>query len=145
MNKPSLNTFHGYFVQQEQDINPTRAKAKCDDFKILFLKCKDYEQHTDFEIKTVKNPNGEESKKEIDRLRKARRMFMLQLLWKHLNSDDATKYLYPSMMFFLYILLLFPVSVACVERLFFKTKLIKTCLQNQLPQVHLDQLQQRAQ
>ena len=39
------------------------------------------------------------------------------------------------MMFFL----LFPVSVACVERLFSKMKLIKTRLRSQLSQGHLDQ------
>ena len=55
MDNASLNIFHGYFVQQELDITPTRVKAEWDDFKILmFLKCKYYEHHIDFEINTVK-------------------------------------------------------------------------------------------
>ena len=57
-------TFHGYFVQQEPDINPTRAKAEWDDFKILmFLKRKDYKHPINIETKAVKNPNSEEGKK----------------------------------------------------------------------------------
>ena len=111
MDKASLNIFHGYFVQQELNVNPTRAKAEWDDFKILmFFKCKYYEHHIDFEINTVKNPNSEEGKKEIDRLHKARRMSMSQLPWKNLNNNGTTKCLCVSM-FFLYILLLFPISV----------------------------------
>ena len=58
------NTFHGNFVQQETDVNPTRVKAEWDDFIILmFLKRKDYEHHIDIEIKAVKNPTSEEGKK----------------------------------------------------------------------------------
>ena len=65
---------------------------------------------------------------------------MEKLLWKNLNDDDTTKSVYPSMMFFLYVLLLFPVSVAHVERLSSNMKLIKIRLRTQLSQVHLDQL-----
>ena len=123
------------------DINPTKAKAEWDDFKLLmFLKCKDYEHHIDIEIKAVTNPTSEEGKKEIGGLHKARIMFMPQLLWKNLTDSDTTKSLYPSLIFFLYIFLLFPVSVACVERLFSKMKFIKTHLRSQLSLVHLGQL-----
>ena len=132
------NTFHGNSVQQQLDINPARAKAEWDDFKILFLKCKDYEQHIDTEIKAAKNLTSEEGKKETDSLHKARRMFTPQLLWRNLNDNDTTKSLYPSM-FSLHIVTLL-VSEACVEKLFSKMKLIKTCLRSQLSQVHLDQL-----
>ena len=31
------NTFHGNFVQQELDINTTKAKAEWDDFKMLMF------------------------------------------------------------------------------------------------------------
>ena len=70
------NIFHRNFVQQEPGINLAKVKAEWDDFKTLFLKCKDYERHIDTEIKAVKNPTSEEGKKEIDMLRKAWRMFM---------------------------------------------------------------------
>ena len=39
-----------------------------------------------------------------------------------------------------YYLLLFLLSTACVERLFFKMKLIKTCLRNNLSQSTLENL-----
>ena len=75
-------TFHGYFVRQQPDIDPTRAKAEWDDFKILmFLKRKDYKHPIDTETKAVKNPNSEEGKKEIKCLCKARKMFIS--LWKN--------------------------------------------------------------
>ena len=35
---------------------------------------------------------------------------------------------------------LYPLSVACIERVFMKMKLIKTCLPNHLAQVQFDQL-----
>ena len=47
---------------------------------------------------------------------------------------------YPSCMLLLELLFLFPLSVACVERVFSKMKLIKTRLRNKLLQVSLDPL-----
>ena len=97
-------------------------------FKYCFW---NYEHHADIEIKAVKYPPSEEGKKGIDGIRKAR-MFMPQLLWKNLNNDvrhsnrDTAKCLYSSMIFFLFILPLFPISVACAERFFSKMKLTKT-------------------
>ena len=73
--------------------------------EILFKK----KHYVNFEIKAVKNPTTEEGGKKIDRLEKL--------------NDDARKCLNPPMMFFLYILLLSPVSVACVEKLLSKMKL----------------------
>ena len=55
------------------------------------MKSKDYEHHIDIEIRAVENPTNEEGKKEIDSLRKARRMFIPQLLWKFLNDNETTK------------------------------------------------------
>ena len=49
------------------------------------------------------------------------------------------KQLYPNLFFFLCMLNIFPLSVACVERLFLRMKLIKTCLKYQLSQVRLNQ------
>ena len=48
--------------------------------------------------------------------------------------------LYPGCMYLLKLSLIFPLSVACVERLFSKVKLIKTGLQNQLGQLSLESL-----
>ena len=80
------NTFDVNFVQLEPDVNPTRAKAEQDDFRILMLlKHKNYEHHIDFEIKAAKNSTSEKSKKEIDRLPKPRRTFTPQLMWKKLK------------------------------------------------------------
>ena len=48
--------------------------------------------------------------------------------------------LYPNLFFLLYLLNIFPLSVASVERLFLRMKLIKMHLRNQLSQVRLDKL-----
>ena len=62
------------------------------------------------------------------------------MLWESVSNDGTTSDLFPSIKFLFYMLLIFPISVACVERLFSKMKLIKTRLRNQLSQVRLDQL-----
>ena len=43
-------------------------------------------------------------------------------------------------MYLLCLLNTFPISAACVKRLFLKMKLLKTCLRSKLGQVKLDQL-----
>ena len=48
--------------------------------------------------------------------------------------------LYPGCMHLLKLLLMFPLSVACVERLISKMKLMKTRLRNQLGETTLDRL-----
>ena len=61
-------------------------------------------------------------------------------LWADLSVNYVCTSLYPSCMPLLELLLLFPLSVASVERVLSKMKLIKTRLRNKLPQVSLDSL-----
>ena len=134
------DTFKGVTVTQEPDIAPAAALAEWDGFKLLmFLKRQSHEELIDTKIAAVKNP-GKEGKDEVESLYKMRKKFTPQLLWELFAKDSTTEALYPSMMFLFYMLLIFPVSAACVERLFSKMKLIKTRLRNQLSQVRLDQL-----
>ena len=93
-----------------------------------------YQQSIDIKILKAKSKDEKES------LQKRRSQYKPSLLWKDLNYDDVFKSLYPSCMHLLDLSLLFPLSVACVERLFSKMKLIKTRLRNQLSQVSLDSL-----
>ena len=134
------DTFKGVTVTQEPDIAPAAALAEWDGFKLLmFLKRQSHEELIDTKIAAVKN-SGKEGKDEVESLYKMRKKFTPQLLWELFAKDSTTEALYPSMMFLFYMLLIFPVSAACVERLFSKMKLIKTRLRNQLSQVRLDQL-----
>ena len=51
-----------------------------------------------------------------------------------MKIDDTLSSVYPKHYKLIYYLLLFPQSTACIERLFFKMKLIKTRLRNNLRQ-----------
>ena len=57
-----------------------------------------------------------------------------------MNLDETICSVYPNCYKFFYYLLLFPLSTACVERLFSKMKLIKTRLRNILSQSTLENL-----
>ena len=61
-------------------------------------------------------------------------------LLKEMNLDKTICSVYPNCYKLFYYLLLFPLSTACVERLFSKMKLIKTCLRNHLSQSTLKNL-----
>ena len=80
------------------------------------------------------------SKENKESLRLSRSQYTPSKLWSDLNVDYVCKSLYPSCMLLLELSLLFPLSVACVERVFSKMKLIKTRLRNKLSQVSLDSL-----
>ena len=134
------DTFKGNVVSQEADIDLLKSKAEWSGFKLMiYLKREAYEKNIDMKIAAVQNP-GNEGNAEVERLHKVRKQFTPQMLWESVSNDGTTSDLFPSMKFLFYMLLIFPISVACVERLFSKMKLIKTRLRNQLSQVHLDQL-----
>ena len=82
----------------------------------------------------------EKSKENKESLRLSRSQYTPSKLWSDLNVDYVCKSLYPSCMLLSELSLLFPLSVACVERVFSKMKLIKTRLCNKLSQVSLDSL-----
>ena len=61
-------------------------------------------------------------------------------LLKEMKIDNTLSSAYPNCYKLFYYLLLFPLSTACVERLFSKMKLIKTHLRNNLSQSTLENL-----
>ena len=56
------------------------------------------------------------------------------------KADTAFQELYPNCYKLLYLLMIFSLSAACVERFFSKLKLVKTRLRNQLSQTTLESL-----
>ena len=77
----------------------------------------------------------EKSKESKKSLRLSKSQYMPSKLWVDLRVDYVCKLLYPSCMLLLELSLLFPLSVACAERVFSKIKLIKTRLHNKHSQV----------
>ena len=56
------------------------------------------------------------------------------------DADTIFQELYPNCYKLLYLLMVFPISVACVERFFSTLKLVKTSLKNQLSKTTLGSL-----
>lgn len=124
----------------EADVNADKTKAEWLGFKNLMFQKRQAHYHSiDAKIAAVKSPDSE-GKDLVLQLRKERNSFSPKMLWDSFSDDDTVKELFPNMMYLLYLLNIFPISVACVERLFSKMKLIKTRLRNKLAQVKLDQL-----
>ena len=71
---------------------------------------------------------------------KSREEYTPSLLFKDLQHDRVCQELFPCCMYLLELSIMFPLSVSCIERLFLRMKLIKTCLKNQLSQTSLDSL-----
>ena len=98
----------------------------------MFEKRKAYREKVDRKIAMAK------SQDEIKELRKIRLSYTP--FWKDCIHETALEELYPNCLKLLYLLTIFPISAACVERLFSKMKLVKTRLQNQLKQSTLESL-----
>jgi hypothetical protein len=133
------DTFKGKRNTQDPDINILKADDEWLGFKELMFKKKEAHQNK-LTIRITSAIHNKKNQEEIKKLQTERESYTPKLLWEELTSDPCANQLYPSMMFLLKMLLLFPVSVACCERLFSKLKLVKTRLRNQLSQIHLDQL-----
>ena len=52
-------------------------------------------------------------------------MFLAKLLWESFSNDNPTRQVYLNLFFLLYMLNIFLLSAACVERFFSRMKLIK--------------------
>ena len=74
------------------------------------------------------------SQDEIKELRKIRLTYTPSSFWEDCIHDTVLEELYPNCLKLLYLLMIFPISAACVERLFSKMELVKTRLRNQLKQ-----------
>ena len=55
-------------------------------------------------------------------------------------NDKACAIIFPNCLKLLHLMLIFPLSTACVQRFFSKMKLVKTRIRNQLSQVNLENL-----
>ena len=102
----------------------------------MYLKRGAHRRKIDIEIQSFKD--GESEKK--DEALKLRKNFRPHGLFKETNLDETICSVYHNCYKLFYYLLLFPLSTACLERLFSKMKLIKTRFRNNLSQSTLENL-----
>ena len=117
---------------QKADLDKIATLTEFEGFKqTMFEKRKSYREMIDVKIKT--------DQQEIKKLRKQSQQYTPSMLYY--DTDTVFQELYPNCYKLLYLLMIFPLSVACVERFFFsKLKLVKTELRNQLSQTTLESL-----
>ena len=99
----------------------------------MFEKRKSYREMID-----VKIIESTEDQEEIKRLRKQRQQYTPSMVYY--DADTVFQELYPTCYKLLYLLMIFPLSVACAECFFSKLKLVKRTLRNQLSQTTLESL-----
>jgi len=129
------NRYKGAENYQAADIDKDVTLAKWPSFKnVMFQKRKAYEESIDKKIIECKDHQ------KVKEMRKSRSNYSPLLLWNDCKHDEVAKELYPSCMYLLHLLMIFPLSAACVERLFSKMKLLKTRLRNQLSQTSLESI-----
>ena len=125
------DTYKGESVFQKTDLDKIATLAEFEGFKqTMFEKHKSYREMIN--VKTVKSTNQDE----IKHLRKQSQQYTPSMLYY--NSDTVFQELYPNCYKLFYLLVIFPLEVACVERFFSKLKLVKTRLRNQLSQTTLE-------
>ena len=83
----------------------------------MFQNLENYYHLIDSKIATVQSP-GNEGKTAVRNLKKERTTLSAKLLWETFSTDDPVRQLYPNLFFLLYMLNIFPLSTACVERFF---------------------------
>ena len=76
----------------------------------------------------------------VQELIKKRESYTPQKLWDDVKHDKVVKEIYPNCIYLFHLLLIFPISIACVEHLFSRMKLVKMRLHNQLKQTTLGSL-----
>ena len=82
----------------------------------------------------------ENDKEKAERLMKEKKNYAPSKFYEDISHDETCRDLFRGCMHLLKLSLMFPLSVACVEHLFSKMKLIKTRLRNQLGETTLDSL-----
>ena len=80
------------------------------------------------------------NKKERDTFSASETSFDADKLYSTCLNDEACAIIFPNCLTLLHLMLIFPLSTACVKRFFSKMKLVKTQLQNHLSQVNLENL-----
>ena len=101
---------------QKADLDKIATLTEFEGFKqTMFEKRKSYREMIDVKIKT--------DQQEIKKLRKQSQQYTPSMLYY--DTDTVFQELYPNCYKLLYLLMIFPLSVACVERFFFFQT--KTC------------------
>ena len=127
------DTYKGESVFQKADLDKIATLAEFEGFKqTMFQKRKSYREIID--VKIIKSTDQEE----IKHLRKQRQQCTPSMLYY--DADTVFQELYPNCSKLPYLLMIFPISVACVECFFSELKLVKTRLRNQLSQTTLKSL-----
>lgn len=106
------DVYKGKSSYQKADINKEATINEWAGFKsIIFEKRKAYREKIDRRMPTAK------SQEEIKELRKLRLSYTPSAFWEDCIHDTVLEELYPSCLKLLYLLMIFPISAACVERL----------------------------
>ena len=118
---------------QKADLDKIAALTEFEGFKqTTFEK---YKSHREvISVKLIKSSDQEE----IKQWRKQRQQYTPSMLYFWENT--AFQELYSNCYKLLYLLIIFPLTVACVERFFSKLKLVKVRLGNQLSQLTSESL-----
>ena len=129
------STKFGNTTRQERDVDPVITRAEFEGFEFLmYTKRKHWQDRIDINITKCNSDADREL------LVKQHHSFNARELWSALQKDDCVSSLYPNCIYLFKLLMIFPLSAACVERLFSKLKLVKNRLRNQLSQTTLERL-----
>ena len=129
-----VNGFKGKVNFQDAEIDTTALRAEWPLSKlIMFEKCLSYRSKVNRDISRAHLENVQE-------LIKKRESYTPQKLWDDLEHYNVVKEIYPNCIYLLHLLLIFPISITCVEHLFSRTRLVKTRICNQLKQSTVDSL-----
>ena len=100
----------------------------------MFEKRKAEEEKFQMNLMNCKN------EKERDTFRASETSFDAHKLYSTCLNDKACAIIFPNCLKLLHLMLIFPLSTACVKRFFSKMNIVKIRLQNQLSQVNLENL-----
>ena len=117
-----FDIYNGDESRQKADLNPVVVQVEWNSFiRMMFQRRKLYQCSVD--LKLI-------DKGKVEKLVKEKKNYAPSKFYKDISHDKTCHDLYPGCMHLLKLLLMFPLSVTCVERLFYKMKLIKTRLRN---------------
>ena len=140
--RPEIDDLTSFYGQDKTDVYKGKSSFQKADinsinewegFKsIIFEKRKAYREKIDRKIALAK------SQDEIKEFRKIRLSYTPSSFWEDCIHATVLEELYPNCLKLLYLLMIFLISTACVERLFSEMKLVKTRLRNPLKQSTLE-------
>ena len=109
------DTFKGNTITQDPDIDAEKTCVEWQGFKhFMYLKRGAHRRKIDIEIQSFKDDESEKKDEAV----KLQKKFGPHSLLKEMNLDETICSVYPNCYKLFYYLLLFPLSTACVERLF---------------------------